>query len=40
METKKFTILIWLQENNLNQDYEKGKSFAGSFDIEGQQLKY
>ena len=40
METKKFTVLIWLQENNLNQDYEKGKSFSGGFDIEAQQLKY
>ena len=40
METKKFTVLIWLQENNLNQDYEKGKSFSGRFDIEAQQIKY
>ena len=38
--TKDFTVLIWLQENNQNQDYEQGKSFTGGFDITATQVKY
>ena len=38
--TKNFTVLIWLQENNENQDEEQGKTFTGGFDITATQLKY
>lgn len=38
--TKDFTVLIWLQENNQNQDYEQGKNFTGGFDITATQVKY
>ena len=39
-ETETFTVLIWLQENNQNQDYEEGKSFTGGFDITATQIRY
>lgn len=39
-EAKDFTVLIWLQENNQNQDYEQGNIFVGGFDIDGRQVKY
>lgn len=39
-DTEEFTVLIWLQENNENQDYEKGKTFIGGFDITANQIKY
>ena len=39
-ETKNFTVLIWLQENNQNQDYEQGNTFVGGFDIDARQIKY
>lgn len=38
--TEDFTVLIWLEENNQNQDNEKGKSFVGGFNIIANQLKY
>lgn len=38
--TEDFTVLIWLQENNQNQDYEQGKIFVGGFDITATQMKY
>lgn len=38
-ETKEFTVLIWLQENNQNQDYEQGSSFVGGFEINARQVK-
>lgn len=38
--TENFTVLIWLQENNKNQDYEKGKTFTGGFEITATQIKY
>ena len=37
--TEKFTVLIWLQENNQNQDHEMGNTFIGGFDITATQLK-
>lgn len=37
--TDKFTVLIWLQENNQNQDNEVGNTFIGGFDITATQLK-
>ena len=39
-KSKTFTVLIWLQENNQNQDYEQGKTFAGGFDITANQVLY
>lgn len=39
-ETLNYTLLIWLQDNNDNQDYEQGKSFTGGFYIDAQQVKY
>lgn len=33
-----FTVLIWLQENNQNQDYEQGNTFSGGFEIEAKQV--
>lgn len=38
--SKNFTVLIWLQENNQNQDHEQGKTFTGGFDITATQIKY
>lgn len=38
--TENFTVLIWLQENNQNQDYEQGNVFVGGFDITATQKKY
>lgn len=35
-----FTVLIWLRENNQNQDDEQGKTFTGGFSIDGKQVKY
>lgn len=37
---KDFTVLIWLQENNQNQDEEQGKTFTGGFDITATQIEY
>lgn len=37
---KEFTVLIWLQENNQNQDHEAGKTFVGGFEITATQIKY
>jgi len=37
--TEKFTVLIWLQENNQNQDHEQGNTFIGGFDITATQIK-
>lgn len=39
-EEKKFIVLIWLKENNKQQDYEMGKTFTGGFDITASQIKY
>lgn len=39
-ETKTFTVLIWLQDNNENQDIDEGKKFVGGFDITATQIKY
>lgn len=38
--TEKFTVLVWLQENNQNQDHEQGNIFVGGFDITATQMKY
>ena len=38
--TEEFTVLIWLQENNKNQDHEAGKTFVGGFEITATQIKY
>lgn len=37
--TDKFTVLIWLQENNESQVSELGNTFIGGFDITATQLK-
>ena len=39
-ENKSYTVLIWLQDNGKNQDYEQGKNFAGEFHITTKQIKY
>ena len=39
-DTETFTVLIWLQNNNQNQDHEEGKTFVGGFDITATQIKY
>lgn len=39
-EQKTFTVLIWLQENNKDQDYEMGNTFKGGFNIDASQIKY
>ena len=37
-EEKSYTVLIWLQENNENQDYEQRNSFVGGFEIDARQV--
>lgn len=37
--TNNYTVLIWLQENNMNQDLEQSKTFMGGFDIVANQVK-
>lgn len=39
-QEKYFTVLIWLQENYEDQDYEMGNIFKGGFDINASQIKY
>ena len=39
-DNKSYTVLIWLQDNGKNQDYEQGKNFAGEFYITTEQIKY
>jgi len=39
-ENKSYTVLIWLQDNGKNQDYEQGKNFSGEFYITTEQIKY
>jgi len=34
-----YTVLIWFQENNMNQDYESGNTFVGGFDIVANQIE-
>lgn len=38
--TNDYTVLIWLQENNMNQNYEANNMFVGGFDITARQVKY
>ena len=38
--TETFTVLIWLQENNQEQNHEEGKRFVGGFDIAATQIRY
>lgn len=37
--TNYYTVLIWLQENNMNQDHEQNKVFIGGFDITANQIE-
>lgn len=39
-EEKTFIVLIWLQENNKDQNYEMGNTFKGGFNINASQIKY
>lgn len=39
-DNKSYTVLIWLQDNGKNQDYEQGKNFSGEFYITTKQIKY
>lgn len=38
--TNNYTVLIWLQEDGTDQNYEMGNTFVGGFDIDAQQIKY
>lgn len=38
--SKDFTVLVWLQENNQNQDSQQDRTFIGGFDITANQVKY
>jgi len=37
---KTYTLLLWLQEDYTNQDYEQGKKISGTLRVEGIQIKY
>ena len=38
--TNNYTVLIWLQDDNTDQNYEMGNTFVGGFDIDAEQIKY
>ena len=38
--TNNYTILIWLQNTDDNQEYEEDSIFVGGFDITANQIKY
>ena len=38
--TNNYTILIWLQNTDDNQEYEEDSTFVGGFDITANQVKY
>ena len=35
-----YTMLMWLNENGKNQNYEQGKKFKGTITVLSEQLKY
>ena len=38
--TNSYTVIIWLNDDGTNQNYEMSNAFVGGFDINAQQLKY
>ncbi len=38
--TNNYTVLIWLQDDNTDQNYEMSNTFVGGFDIDAEQIKY
>ena len=38
--TNYYTVIIWLNDDGTNQNYEMSNSFVGGFDINAQQLRY
>lgn len=38
--TNSYTVVIWLNDDGTNQNYEMSNSFVGGFSIDAQQLKY
>lgn len=38
--TTKYTLIIWLDNTNYNQNFEMGKTVTGKIDIYAKQLKY
>jgi len=39
-ETREFVLLIWLSNNNVNQNLDQGKEMNGTIVVESTQLKY
>ena len=38
--TAKYTLIIWLDNTNYNQNYEMGKSITGKININSKQIRY
>ena len=38
--TTKYTLIIWLDNTNYNQNFEMGKIVSGKIDVYAKQLKY
>mgnify|MGYP004469905641 CR=1 FL=1 len=38
--TNSYTVVMWLNDDGTNQNYEMSNSFVGGFSIDAQQLKY
>ena len=38
--TNSYTVIIWLNDDGTNQNYEMSNSFVGGFSIDAQQLRY
>lgn len=38
--TNSYTVIIWLNDDGTNQNYEMNNTFVGGFDINAQQLRY
>ena len=39
-DTAKYTLIIWLDSTNYNQNYEMGNVVTGSIEVEAIQVKY
>ena len=39
-ETQNYTLLLWLQDDNTNQNSEQGKKLIGKLRVDGAQIKY
>ena len=38
--TAKYTLLIWLEDKDSNQNYEMGKRIVGKINIHSKQMRY